>query len=910
MDPERWQQFKDLLNEALDWPEAERAARLEEFCGDDEELRREVASLINWANGNNSFLEHGPNPVCLDATNAITFGPAAGSDVGPYRIEREIGQGGMGRVFLAEDRRLNRRVAIKVLNAGAPSGSDRTLILREARAIARLSHPNIAAVHDVVEQDGRTHIVMEFLEGETLAARLAHGPMSIDEVFTLSTQMAAGLGHAHKHGLVHCDFKPANVFITRDGVAKLLDFGLARLVHTGTADESEHLGASPTLIRQRAGTPGYMSPEHMKGEPLDARSDVYSFGIVLYEMASSRRHGTGTTVLLEPSVPPVLRPIVAKSLAMNREDRFQSAAELETELRAAARRAESPFRFLSTPRALATAAAVVLLAGLAAVWGLRGPGSAAPATSRAVVAVLPFATPDGDSTAKYLAAGLTEIVTNDISTSKDLVVVSNNSVRNAVNDDRGIEATAAELGATYVVAGSLRTAGPRLNVDLRVFSAASKTYTPASSASIAFADVVGKPRSMAGAIRARLREAGLPVEGDAASTSSTSNQLALEEYARGREYLDRFDAGDNLDIALKLLSSALERDESFALAHAALSEGYWRKYRRTREAGWATRAQAEAFEAMRLAPAEPAVRYSAAVVLQGTGKSREALDEVTKVIALQPNNDEAHRLLAQLYTDSGNLDQAIPEFQAAIELRPGSWENYHALGLAYFNKSRYQEAIAAFTRETELRPDNAAPFQALGTSYHALGDVDRALANYQRALSIAPNAFAYSNIGSIHYSKGRYAEAVAAYEQSAKIAPREPVTHRNLADSLVKAGDSTRARASYRQAIALADDQLRLNPTRARLVTLQAVCHAKLQERAAARKAVDAALAIAPPDSGVLFQAAVALALIGEADRSVALIKQAVAAGYSLELIRDEEDFSTLRSRPDFQAIITAAAKK
>ena len=649
MTPERWQQVQDLLNEVLDWPEAERAARLEQACGTDVDLRHEVASLINWAGTNNSLLEHGPDPRMLDSTNVITPGPGAGSDIGPYRIEREIGHGGMGRVFLAEDRRLNRRVAIKVLNESVPPGSNRTLVLREARAIARLSHPNIASVHDVVEQDGRAHIVMEFLEGETLSARLARGPMTIDEVFALATQMAAGLGHAHKHGLVHCDFKPGNVFITRDGVAKLLDFGLARLVHTETAHESQHLGASATLIHQRAGTPGYMSPEHVKGEPLDARSDVYTFGIVLYEMATSRPHGLGAPDVLEPSLPAVLRPIVARSLAPKRDDRFQSAAELERELRAAARLAESPFRFLTARRNIAAAVAlVVLLAGVAAFWSLRARSGTAPPTSRAVVAVLPFATPEGDSTAKYLAAGLTEIVTNDISASKDLVVVSNNSVRTAVSNNRGIEATAAELGATYVVTGSLRSAGQRVNVDLRVFSAASKSYTPASSASIDFADVVGKPRSMAGVIRARLREAGLPVV-EAGSTSATSDRLALEEYARGREYLDRFDAGDNLDIALKLLASALQRDQGFALAHAALSEGYWRKYRRTREAEWVAKAQAEAFEAMRLAPGEPAVRYSAAVVLQGTGRSREAIDEVSKVIALQPNSDEAHRVLAQLY---------------------------------------------------------------------------------------------------------------------------------------------------------------------------------------------------------------------------------------------------------------------
>lgn len=626
--------------------------------------------------------------------------------------------------------------------------------------------------------------------------------------------------------MIHCDIKPGNVFLTTGGTVKLLDFGLARMIDAETDERSAHLGASATLIQQRAGTLPYMSPEHRRGEPLDARSDVYSLGIVIHEMATGHRppaasgHPARQDDLgaYDPALPKPLQPLVARALAPDPMNRPASAVEVEAALRRAQLESQGPMRRV---RGIAAAAVLTVLVAAALVWNASRPPD--QARSRPVLAVLPFSA-TGDDTTRYLAAGLTEIVTNDLAGLDDLVVVSNSAARSVTGNNPTPARIAAELGASHLITGALSSDAQLLHIRLHLFTAASGATTPLGSVDASFAEVAGNERRIAETIRTRFLQTGLVKPAAVPAVSNApSNPRALEDYARGREY--------------------------------------------------------------------------------------QALEEVTRAIALRPTSDEAHRLIGRLYAESGEIDKAIPAFQNAIRLRPGSWESYHALGLACFDAGRYTDAIEAFTRETELRPDSASPFQALGTAQHAIGNLAQALANYERAIAISPSAFAYSNIGMLHYAQGRFSDAVAAYEQSVTLAPTEPVTHRNLGDSLLGAGDKGRARASYRRAIELAGKELGVNPKDARLITLQAVSYAKLQEADAARQAVTSALAIATTDSEVLFQCAVALAVLGDLDEAMVLLKDAISRGYSARLAAADSDLAPLRRRQDFKDLVAVAVK-
>lgn len=728
MTPDRWQLVKAVLVDALERQGESRARFLQEACLNDPALKREVEVLLASEESAKEFLETPPSLMPFPADVPVTESLAESDawTIGPYRVERRLGHGGMGEVLLARDLRLNRLVAIKVVTEGlAREPRFAKHLLREARAIARLSHPNIAVVYDVIESNGRIQIVMEHLRGEALANRLMRGPLATHEVRELGAQMAAGLAHAHAHGILHCDFKPANVFVTDDGVAKVLDFGLARQIKRHPDDTSYQLGASPSLRAAGAGTPGYMSPEQCRSEPLDERSDVYSLGIVLHEMATGVKPPTATTPRrggltpdsqrVDPSLPRALRPIVAKALAPAPCDRFQSAREIEVALRGN-RWGLNLGRLSGRRQAIALVAlfSVTAVGLMTAIdrW-IEPLSTARSGASVPILAVLPFSSTGLEASTHYLTSVMVELLTRDLASAPRLVVVSSDSVRARGTKDRPLREITRELGATHLVLGDVTPQQGGFRLTLKVFVAKSHSVVSVGDVDASFPDLVGSQRRLRELVRLRLRRAELPIDVVPVELPiDPSDPAALEYYAQGREFLLRSEVPGNVDRAIRLFERAMEREPNFALAHASLGEAHWRKYQLTKDTSWASKAQAAAFEAMRLAPQAALVRYTAAMVLHGTGKPKEAIDEATRAISIQPNNDDPHRLLGRIYSEMGELDKAVQEFELAIAIRPAS-ENYHAKGVAYFDHNQFALARQAFERETELRPDSAGAFQAL-----------------------------------------------------------------------------------------------------------------------------------------------------------------------------------------------------
>jgi serine/threonine-protein kinase len=842
-------------------------------------------------------------------------GPRVGESIGPYRLLSILGRGGMGEVFLAEDTRLGRQVAIKTL-APKLSNSDQfaSYLLREARAAARLNHPNIARVYDVIASDGRMHIVMESLDGETLAQRLrSRGPMPAADASAVCVQIASALEHAHANGILHCDVKPGNVFVTSDATVKVLDFGIARVLDAATDAGDAGIGASPTLMRLRVGTPPYMSPEQRLGRNVDQRSDVYGLGIVLHELCSGRlpaplaldgdTTATDPELVLESSIDEPLRAIIDKATKLAPHDRYESIGDLKKALQELSPDARPVavdrwWRRVA-PRGWMFAAAV-LTAAVALIGWLAGDSwrrNAADPAPPPVIAIAPFSVAEPSTEMRFLAAGITELVTDYLSASPTVVVISNNAMRALSSQSKPLDVMSKDLGATHVIAGSLTPQDGRVRVSLSVFNAATGRIESAGSIDASFTDVIGDSRSLTQLIRQRLNEAGIPAGAASPQLPSMPSRAALEDYAHGRELLAQFNTGDNLDRAIDLFKRAIERDRGFALAHAGFAEASWRKYRRTRDDTWAKTAQDATFEALRLAPEEARVRYTAAIVLRGTGRVQEAVEELRRALQLQPNYADAHRVLGTILATLGKLDEAVREFEAALKLQPASWETYHALGLAYFDHGRLEDAIRAFKEETRLQPGGAAGFQALGTSYHSLGKLDEALESYNRAIQIAPSALAYSNIGMILYNRKRYAEAVDAYRHSATLAPNIPETQRNLGDSLTRLGDAPGARQAYRRAIDLSTQELKINPRDGKLIALTAVCFAKLGEVRLARTSARSAVATASSDAEVHYLAGVALALAGDLEQASSLIQRSLELGFSRSVMEEDDDLTTLRKR-------------
>jgi serine/threonine protein kinase/tetratricopeptide (TPR) repeat protein len=866
-----------------------------------------------------------------------------GARLGPYEVLSLLGAGGMGEVYLARDTRLGRQVAIKtLLGSTSSTGLRPSRLLQEARAAATLTHPNIAAIHDVIEIDGVPMIVMEYVPGQSLDAYLRTGRPSLDQVIAWGEQVAEALGTAHAHGIIHCDIKPGNIRLTPDGTIKVLDFGVAR-VRSLTAEDGAETApvTAATTVSSPAvgGTPPYMAPEQLLSRQVDPRTDVYALGVLLFELLTGRRPfdaaggvDLGLQILsgrvpvvtdVNPSVPRAVSSVVSRAMARQPSDRYGSAAEVAAALRVARDIASSTEReperttaspFASSPRwrsAIAWTAAVVFLAalGIGVRWRWFAPPTAGDALHDPIVAVLPLTNLSGESQNDSLSAGVTDVLISKVAALPGARVLSTSATAPYREGADRADRVARDLGATLIVEGSLQRAGNRLRVAANLMRAGSRDIVWSGTYDATVDDIFSLQRQLTDGLIQGLQSAGAlsraltTTDRARLGVAPTSDSDAFANYAQGRSFLERPDVPGSLDRAAGLLQSALARDPRFALAHAALGETYWAQYQNTRDTAWIAKAQEETLEALRLDPDQAGVHYSLAVIYDGTGRRPQAIEELQRAIAMQPASDDAHRLLGEIMAKT-DLERGVAELRQAVTLRPSYWGNHWSLGFVLYNAGRYQDAVPSFQRVTELQPDNARGFQTLGVAYHQLGDLGNALANYKRAIAITPTSGAYSNIGTILYDRGEFTEAARAYEQSIALVPNSATLHRNAADAYDAMGEREKARAAYGKAVALVDAALKVNPRDARGLALRAFCEAKLGSNAAATEDIDRALQIAPADKEVLYKKAVVLALTGNDTGALEALSAAVAHGYSASVASRDRDWAALRLSPEFKRLV------
>ena len=839
------------------------------------------------------------------------MGPA---QIGPYEVLGPLGSGGMGEVFLARDTRLPRKVAIKRVRATDRPGAQHQ-ILREARTVALLSHANIATIFDIVDQDGIVHIVMEYVEGETLAAKLRNGPLAPQDALGYVRQIADALAYAHGQGIIHCDIKPSNVMITPTGRVRVLDFGIARFEATLKSDSDRT--TTSNVVR---GTPLYMAPEVLLGAPPSTRSDVYSLGIVLYELITTRRpyEGLAPGRVLDPASPPApalsdvvpavsrdLSDLVSRAIAADPQRRIGSVDELKGGLDAiATATATAP-----TPRRLTFAwrwatPAILLLAGSAGLLtGIPRPGKVMPSREPSVIAVMIFNT-TGDEKNDYLGAGLTDSLIASLAAAPRITAVPRTTVVPYLAKPGDLSKPVRDLGLTHLLTGGVQRSDTQVRYTMNLLDG-NQTLLWSAGFDGSVSDLLHLEQRIADGTLQALRARGFvtaDVVAQARARPPTANPDAFEAYSHGRVLLDRSDVPGNIDRALGLFEHAVQLDPKFVRAHAAIGETAWLKFRLTRDRAWIDRARASTIDALKLAPDDPSVSYALAVIDNGTGHPDQAIAGLEQVLRIQPANDDAHRLLGRIYSDKRDFPRAIEELREALKIRPDYPATLRALGLAYYDQGKLDDAIAVFTKLTALQPDNASAFQMLGTAYHAAGQFDQAVVAYERSTTLAPKYTAFSNIGILHHARGDYKGAIAAYRQSLRLQPKEAGTHRNLGDALWMAGDRTEARAEYQKAIDLAKEALNVNPADAHSHALIAFCEAKLGHAAAAQSSLSEALRLAPNDSDVVYKKAVIETLGRQFDAALADLQLALKLGYSAPMLAADHDLDPLRRLPGFPA--------
>jgi serine/threonine-protein kinase len=851
----------------------------------------------------------------------------AGADVGPYHIIRQLGAGGMGVVWLAEDTRLNRKVALKtVKSADADTTEGRQRLMREARAAAALNHPHIATVHDVLDVEGKVIVVFEYVEGDTLGARLHRGPVPIAEAVEIAWQLADALAAAHSQGVIHRDLKPSNVVLAPDGRAKVLDFGIARLVPAGYDMSASVPG---TIGGGLVGTPGYAAPEQYLSRNVDGRADIYALGVILYEMIVGKRPFPGTdAVALATSVlrddppklasasgawvPPRLEQLVARMLQRDPDKRPSSGDELLVELNPLRDHESSPLARRTvllrrrTPKAAVAAIAllVVALVGLVASvrWNARPMGTETP-----VVAVLPLLNMSGDSANDYLGAGLAESLITSLASAPRVTVLSRSAVDETRQQHPDRASFVQALDATYVVEGSVQALSDRLRVTLNLVR---------NDASVAWGHTVEGPVSDLFALQSQLASALTDAIADLTPSSDrvqpaapiTANEQAQLAYWKGRALMDRREITGNRRAALAEFERALAADPNFATAHAGLADAQWAMYQQTNDRIWAERAVASTRRAIELEPDRPSVRYIAALTAFRTGDDATARAELERALQLQPTYEDAMRLYGSVLMRQGDIDAGLAQFRKVMALRPNAVAVYSDMGTALYAASRYQEALDAFDKAIALSPGSAITLSRAGAAAQQLGDTKRALSYYEQANAIQPRAETFSNIGTIQYGLGDYAKAAAAYEGSLLIRPVSAVTYRNLGDAYMHLGRKDDARRAYLKAVEQAEEEVSISPN-ARAIARLAVYQAKAGDDAAAMRSLTRAQSLSRDDQQVLQRAGVVHALAGRTSQALEMLEKAVANGYSKRLIAEDEDFAILRPLPRFAALVSNEAE-
>jgi tetratricopeptide (TPR) repeat protein/predicted Ser/Thr protein kinase len=730
-----------------------------------------------------------------------------------------LGAGGMGEVYRAHDTRLDRDVAIKVLPTDRPLRDNARLrFQREAMAASSLNHPNIITIYEINNEDNTDFIVMEYVRGATLSSLLKKRSLGLDEAMRYGIQIADALTKAHAAGIIHRDLKPGNVMITDDGLVKVLDFGLAKFSDPASTpgditDPEATNQFSLTMTGAITGTVAYMSPEQARGDKVDTRSDIFSFGIVIFEMLSGQLPFTGQNSIallhnlhfspprelsqLRPDLPAPLVSLVSRMLEKDLDKRIQTMAEVATELRMGGR------GLVDGPLTWQPSAATIEIVrpGSQSVWDKL--------TKRRL----------------WVTAGLIVLL------------------------------TAGVIGSRY---------WPR------------KSRSPQPSAAV--------------------QEA--PVE---------DNAYAL--YQRARDYLDHSDHEEKVDAAIKLLQRAVELDPKSAASYAALGEAYYAKNRINPDAQWMKLASESANRAVALDNYLASGHISLGLVKMQSGDSAGAEKQFRVAADLDPKSAVPHRNFGYLYNKTGKRDQAVLELERALQLDPKDWKALVTLGWTAYQAANYKEAASYFEQALRLEPDSLSTLQNLGAVYHMLGRDDDAAAALQHALEMKPSADVYNNLGTIRFYQGHYDEAVPAFEKTVELNANGFDSWGNLGDAYRwSSAQKDKAKPAYQHAIQLVREEIAKHPDQLDLRTSLAMYLAKSGDKESALQELKPVEQAHTKEPNLLYISAMVYELCGNRDKALSSLLAAVKGGQSLQELKNEPEFVSLRADPRYHLTILGAA--
>jgi tetratricopeptide (TPR) repeat protein/predicted Ser/Thr protein kinase len=867
---------------------------------------------------------------------------------GRYEIMGVLGQGGMGAVYKARDRELDRLIALKVIRPELATDPAILLRFKQELILSRnVTHKNVVRIFDLGEAEGIRFISMEYVDGEDLRTILRRqGKFPPAEAIAVVEQVCRALDTAHSEGVIHRDLKPQNIMRDQHGRIVVMDFGLAR-----------SLGESGmTQTGAIVGTMEYMSPEQAMGSALDQRSDIFSVGLIFFELLTGKAPYQADTAIaslmkrtreeaqsaadVDASVPRSLSAIVSRCLEREPANRYHSAVELLQQLTTWEANpnisAETLSKMIPHPivrrlrfnldlpgKSWMWIAGAVLVIALATFAGRtllnRAPAATEvakgipPLSRGAYVAVMPMKILGDEKALGYVAEGIQEALAAKLFQLKEVHLASSATTEDVAKKNLPLAKMAQELGVNLVVQGNVQGSGDKLRVVLSLTDA-----TAGDDGHLRWSqDFQGVPQDLLaledqiyGTLATALALKPTNEEQARVGAHPTENVKAYDLYLQGRNTLRNGHSQDAYKQAAELFEQAIDKDPNFALAYTGRADSSLRMYGETKDSVWADKATLAAQQAERLSNNLPEVHLSLGSVYATTGKNTQAVAELKRALELAPNSDEAYRSLGDAYFSSGQSEEGIAAYQKAVAANSYYWLNHTALGNAYFRLGDTAKALPEFQKVTEIASDNPMGYEGLGEVYLREGKWGEAIPQFQKAIAIAPDADTYSNLGTAYFWLKNYDQATKMYEKAVQMTPNDEQLQGNLGDAYRWSGHSDQAATAYGKAISLAFQELQVNPRSAMTMGDLGLLYAKKGDAANALQYTNQARAIKPDDVQLRYSEAQVKTLIGKPEDALKSLRLALEKGYPAQEAWNDPELQKLQALPQFSQLVNEFSKK
>lgn len=830
-----------------------------------------------------------------------------------YNIIKKLGEGGMGSVYLAEDTKLERKVALKFLSEHTPANeATLTRFANEARIAASLSHPNIAQIYSIEEAEGRTFLVLQYIDGLEIDEYLKKHSCSITERSGFAHEIARGLDAAHKKGIIHRDIKSGNIMISGDGTVKILDFGLAQL--TGQKELTRE-----TMI---SGTATYLSPELVMGKDATPSSDIWAYGVLLYQLFTDELPFDGVyeqaisyAILDEepapvqqknPEVPDVYQKIIETCLRKKPEDRFSSFEDILILLEETDKTSPA----LPSERSRSFSLSSVLIISILAVSSLiyiavdRAGHSRSGDTQK--LAIIPFKNVGENVENAILLDGILETMTSKLSQidnfEKKLWVIPSSEIID--NDITSVSTAQKVFGINLAVTGSVQDVDGKKRFTINLIDAGNLRQLKSSVIDISGDNITRLQTESVLVLISMLDITPSEMINETIRIGATGSPQATNYYINGKGYLRIHTQKENVDLSIEQFRKAVAEDPEFTSAYAALGESFWYKYELTDMTAFVDSALYYLNKAIQLNPELLEVRQTQGLLKLGTGNYEEAIAIFSDIIEQQPGNESAFSSLGLAYESTGDFTAAETAYQKAIELKPDFTPGHTKLGEFYLNTGKYGQAVQAFDQVLLITPDNYLGYSDLGVAYYYQSEFTKAILNFKRSLELSPNETAASNLGTVYYIQSNYEDAARYYEVALAVNPNNYAIWGNLASVQGVMGNRDKEQEFYRKAIDVAEKQLSVNPNDISLNSVLGSYYSDIGDTTTAIRYIEKTIDLAPDVPDVIFRAASAYENLGRRYRALLLMEKAIDLDYPLENILKQPELKELVESDGFKELL------